>query len=244
MTDTSEGDNQMTRDAAGRGDAVTDNDRMSKNEREELGRLLRQKARVAKAHVKLRKKDQMADFAEKIAAKYDPVDLGLETAYNEALETGRRMQDQINAGMDARLEELGVAKHFRGRGLTVVVMWEGRGENSTASRRVELLRVAQTAADAAEQRAIVAIDTKVLQLEELLTRSQLRSHEANRLLESFPTVESLLPPLDLTDVLRLAAASGARNNQQRADEIRRFGYSRIEPSLLASGDAEGGEAHA
>jgi hypothetical protein len=217
---------------------TTDDGRMTKGERDELGRLLRKKVALAKHQIKERTADLLADFEEKLAAQYDPVDLGLRTALQEAQVEITRVVEELNTACDAKLEDLGVPKHFRGRGFAVSFGWDPRGENSTAARRTELRRVAQTAAAAAGKRAITAIETKALGLEERLVETQLRSHEAHRFLEALPTVEALMPPLSLIDVKRLASAQGARTQQERAAERSRYGYSLTEPALLAGDDED------
>ncbi len=82
--------------------------------------------------------------------------------------------------------------------------WYSRGENAAKDRRTELRRVAVTRINAMAKEAQVQMETKALDGLELLARTALESAEAQRFLASIPTVEVLMPALDVAQLGPLA----------------------------------------
>ena len=90
------------------------------------------------------------------------------------------------------------------------------GENADSSRRTELRRVAQTRVKADVKAAKVAIETASATIQEQLLVGGLRSDEAKALLETIPSVESLMPPLPTAEIIEIEEANGKRRgNWQR-----------------------------
>ena len=98
------------------------------------------------------------------------------------------------------------------------VSWYKRGENAFNDRRAELRRVAQTRIDALHQAAIVQIETVKVEGLELLARDGLESAEAQAFLNAMPTVEVLMPRLNVPELTKPQQA-GARDAISRPGRV-------------------------
>ena len=168
---------------------------MTKGEREDLRRLARQKAKLAKSKADERAKALMAQVEEQLAAEYDPYDEAWAAEYQAA----RAAIAKLNAE---------IASNFRAAGLTLQnapsaqIYWRERGESASAARRAELRRLAAARLDAMTAAAKTAIETSLVDIETELTRDGLESGEALTFLAALPSAENLLPSLTLDDLGR------------------------------------------
>jgi hypothetical protein len=170
---------------------------MTKAERDELGKILKARARVANRVVEQQTAKLQADVEQQLATRYkidDAAWADLTLAATEAVE-------QADAQLAKRCRALGIPEEFR-PGLTV--SWYGRGENADAKRRAELRRVAYSRIDALAEQARVAIETAALDGLTLLAAGALESAEARAFLAAMPTVEALMPALDVSTLGALA----------------------------------------
>lgn len=174
-------------------------DVMSRGEREDLSKLVRQRERVAKTAAKARSAQLLADFAQQLATEYDPVDVGCDAIVNEARAKIAAITAEAKTAIEAELQARGIPNKFRPE-FGSFSYWRNRDENATAGRRVKLLRVAQTAIAASEKSAISTVETRSLELQERLIAGGLRSAEARQFLASMPRVEDLMPALSLASV--------------------------------------------
>jgi hypothetical protein len=165
-------------------------DGMTKGEREELLKMLKSRARVAKGDIDYRKAEIMADFEAQMARVYDPQD----EAFRQVTEEARATVERADQEIAARCRELGIPDTLRP---SAHFLWSNRGENATSQRRAELRRVAQTRLDAEVQKAKHHVDKVFQGGYEQLAVGALDSAEARRFLESMPTAESMIVPLDL-----------------------------------------------
>ena len=147
---------------------MNQNDGMAKSERSELLRLVKARARVAKAEL-------LAEFEQKLAAKYLPSD---HPAWEELTATATKAVADADAQIAEVCRELGIPEKWRPG---ISASWYGRGENASEMRRAELRKVASTRLDAEGKKAKHAIEAKAF-------------------LETMPTPESLMVPLQLPDV--------------------------------------------
>jgi hypothetical protein len=170
---------------------------MRKAERDELAKILKARARVAKSTVDQRAAVLLADAEQQLAARYKinaPLWADLTIAAEQAVETA-------DAELAKRCRALGIPEEFR-PGLHF--SWYGRGENAEKNRRAELRKVAQTRIDAMAQAARVAIETRTLDGLTQLAAGALESAEAQAFLASMPTIEALMPALDVSSLGPLA----------------------------------------
>jgi hypothetical protein len=167
--------------------------RMTQRERDDLARLARKRAQLAKARVAERQRVLLAEAEDLLAARYDPD----EDAWAEA----HRAAEAAMVGLNDRIRQvvaaLGIPAEFAP---TACLVWYGRGENAAAERRAELRRVAQTRLEALAASAKGAIEERLLEVETELVREGLTSAGALAFLDRMPAAEELMPPLTLGDL--------------------------------------------
>lgn len=166
---------------------------MTRKEREDLGRVARMRAKVAKDGVVQREAELLADVEAQLAAIYKAGD----PAWKEIIAQAK----QAVAAADAEIAEIcrqrGIPEEFRPR---LIADWYGRGENAAASRRGELRKVAQTRIAAAGRAAKTAIEAKTAEVLTELIAGGLESPEARAFLESIPTPQQLMPPVTIAEL--------------------------------------------
>lgn len=129
---------------------------MTRSEREDLQRLVRQREKVLKSGAKQRSKALLADFESQIAAEYRFDDDAVwDAAAKAAGVEVRKAQERVAA----RCQELGIPKQFAP---SLDLSWSHRGYgNALAERRAELRRCAQAQIESMEQAAIVNIEMDI-----------------------------------------------------------------------------------
>lgn len=163
---------------------------MTKGEREDLLRLVKQRERVMCAAARERSAVLLAEFEAQISAihKFDTDDVW-KKAVTEA-EIAVKAAQEIVA---ARCAELGIPPDFAP---DVQVSWYSRGQNAFAERRGELRRAAKAKIAASEQSATVQIGVDSITAQTQIMAHGLTSEAAKQFLSALPTVERLMPKLD------------------------------------------------
>jgi hypothetical protein len=167
---------------------------MSRGEREDLGKLIRQREKVLKSAAKQRSTELLAEFERQMATIYS---FDQDETWKAAAEAAERAVKTAQAEITARCAELGIPERFAP---SMACGWYGRGENASKDRRAELRRVAQTRVQAIEQSAIVKIELACVEAQMQLTASGLTSEGALAFFEQMPQVEALMPPLEFGTV--------------------------------------------
>lgn len=163
---------------------------MTRSEREDLQRLVRQREKVLKSGAKQRSKALLADFESQIAAEYRFDDDAVWAAAAKAV--GVEVQ-KAQERVAARCQELGIPKQFAP---SLDVSWSHRGYgNALAERRTELRRCAQAQIESMEQAAIVNIEMASVEAQTQIVTAGLTSEAARKFLLDLPSVESLMPAL-------------------------------------------------
>jgi hypothetical protein len=170
---------------------------INKGEREELAKILTARERVAKSVVEQRAAELLADVEQQLAARYTISD----EAWHDLAAAAKAAVMAADAEIAERCRTLGIPEQFR-PGLSLG--WYDRGENADKKRRAELRRVAETRIDALAKKALVAIHTRSLDGRTLLAAGALESAEARAFLAAMPTVEALMPALDVSALGTLA----------------------------------------
>jgi hypothetical protein len=177
------------------------NNDMSKQEREELLKLVKARARVAKAGIEQHQAALIADLEKQLAAKYKPEDDPVWKAAHEAAEAAVREAD---ARIAEECERLGIPPEFRPG---ISVYWYARGKNAAKERRAEIRKLAQARLEAEARKLKVAIDTWAVDAQTELVAGSLESGEAKRFLDSqevgFPLVQQPAYAPELDPVERL-----------------------------------------
>ncbi len=180
---------------------------MTRRERDDLAALVRRRERVAKTAAAQRSAELMADFEQKLAAVYKSTD----DAWRDITATANRVVAEADQEIARRCRDLGIPETLRpGLGLN----WYRRGESESRERRGELRKVAATRIAALQKRPKTAIEQQSVEVQTRLLAGGLESEAARQFLESMPTVESLMPPLDVAQLeaampgMRPALAAG------------------------------------
>jgi hypothetical protein len=170
---------------------------INKGEREELAKILTARERVAKSVVEQRAAELLADVEQQLAARYTISD----DAWHDLTAAAKAAVQAADAEIARRCQSLGIPETFRP---SLDLSWYSRGENADKKRRDELRRVAKTRIDALAKKALVVIQTRSLDGRTLLAAGALESDEARAFLASMPTVEALMPVIDVSALGPLA----------------------------------------
>jgi hypothetical protein len=163
---------------------------ITKSEREDLQRLVRQREKVLKSAVKQRSADLLADFENQLAATYHFDD---DEIWRQAEQLAEQDVQKAQTRVAARCAELGIPNRFAPE---LGVHWHSRGENAVKSRRNGLRKVIQSI----EARAIVAIELASANAQTEIATAGLTSAAAIAFIEQLPAVESLMPTLSIADM--------------------------------------------
>jgi hypothetical protein len=172
---------------------------MTKGERDDLQRLVRQREKVLRSAAKQRSSELIADFENQLGSIYS---FDNDATWTEAVRLAEQEVEKANAKIAARAAELGIPKDFAPK---VSFGWYGRGENGVEKRRLELRKMATTRIAAIEAKAITAIELGCLEAQTAIAASGLTSEAAAAFLTNLPNVESLMPPLSYEQVAGEAA---------------------------------------
>ena len=168
-------------------------DPMSKQEREELSKLVRRREKLAKADVDRVAAERRAEFEARLAKRYDAYDARWRDATQRMTEAMEQLNEQITEQLIAEGQPREFCPKFNS-------LWFARGENSTAGRRVELRAVATSHINALAKQAKVEIERQSVDFQTELVASGLRSEEARAFLAQMPTAEELLPAPSLGEI--------------------------------------------
>jgi hypothetical protein len=165
----------------------------SKSERDDLARVIKLRAKVAREGITQREAELLADMEDQRAAKYKfdhKLWADITAAAQEAIAEADAKIAQI-------CRESGLHEDFRPK---LSLSWYNRGENALADRRAELRRVAQTRIAAVGKAAKTAISAQEANLLTAVIADGLTSEQARNLLESMPTVEWLMPQMNIAEL--------------------------------------------
>jgi hypothetical protein len=167
---------------------------MTKADRDQLIRLVKARARQAKAEAETREKVLLAELEDQITAEYSRRDELWAEAEAIAEEAAAKANDLIVAAC----ADLGIPASQAPR---LELGWRRRSSSlSDPSRRAELRKLAQTRLAALTRTAKTMIDGKALEAETALLVGGLETDEARELAAAMPTAEQLMPALGLDDL--------------------------------------------
>ena len=168
---------------------------MTKGERDDLQRLIRQREKAQKSAAKLRSRNLLADFENQIAAEYSFDDEAVWAAAAKAAEVEvAKAQKRVAA----QCQELGIPARFAP---SLTLGWANRGyDNLVEGRRKELRRAAESRVASLEQEAVVQIELASVEMQTEIAIAGLTSETARSFVERLPTVESLMPALSYDEL--------------------------------------------
>ena len=171
---------------------------MTKGERDDLIKLVKQRERVEKTAAEARSKDLVADLEHQLGTifKYDKDEVWAEAkrGFDEALE-------EANIKIAKRNKELGIPEEFAPSiSLGLGGGWHGRGENACAARRAEFRRMGLAKIIEIETNAKAHIAAKSVELQTEIISHGLTSDAAIKFLEKLPSVTDLMKPIPFVEI--------------------------------------------
>ena len=179
---------------------------MTRGEREDLLKLIRQRERVLKSGATQRAAEMLADFEKKVSAIYD---FNKDDVWKAAVEEVKKVVEEAKEKIADRCKALGIPEEFAP---DISFGWYGRGENAVKSRREELRRAAKAEIDAMEQAARTEIERMSVEAQTQIIAHGLSSDAAKSFLAQLPTVEKLMPALKVAEIEHKNAEKRGRLN--------------------------------
>jgi hypothetical protein len=174
---------------------MTESPMMSKGEREDLQRLIRQREKVLKSAAKQRSAELLADFENQMGSEFSfDQDEVWQKAAQEAETEVRKAQTKIAL----RCRELGIPERFAP---SLNLAWCNRGYgNSVKERKIELRNMAVKEIAAMELKAVTEIELSCLSAQEQIAISGLTSDAARNFIAALPGVNTLMPALTYAEL--------------------------------------------
>jgi hypothetical protein len=167
---------------------------VNRAEREQLAKLARQRARLAKSEAVEREKILISEVHDLMSAEFSAQD----KLWTAAVAIAREAADKANDLIRAQCIDLGIEARYAPE---LQLGWRSRSDAFIdPDRRAELRRLAVTRLAALTQAAKTAIDRECLRTETELVREGLESSEAIAFLDRMPTAEQLMPAIGLDDL--------------------------------------------
>jgi hypothetical protein len=176
---------------------------ITKSEREDLARLIRNRERVMKAAAAQRSAELRAEFEQQMASEYS---YDQDEIWKQATEAANAAVKIAQKTIAERCGELGIPTRF---GPSVYMSWSDRGENATKQRRAELREVAKSRIAAIEKAACTRIEMLCLDAQSQILAHGLTSAAAIEFFDALPTVEVLMPPLEMGPIEQMLQARKA-----------------------------------
>ncbi len=182
---------------------------MTRADRTELRSVVRLRCKVARNGIKARTAELLAEFESQVAAQYRIDD----ARWKDVTTAAAQAVAEADALVAAACEEAGIPADFRPQ---LNLSWYDRGKSAGAQRREELRKVAHAQLDAVGKAASAAIDRAELDAYTDLAAGALQSDEARAWLEKLPTLEQLMPPLQIADAkAALSLGEGKLTSKER-----------------------------
>jgi hypothetical protein len=169
-------------------------DRMTKAERDDLVRLIKQREKVAKTAAEQRSAAMLAEFERQVSAIHD---FATDEVWSAATQAAIEAAKKANVEVAARAKELGIPDDFAPK---LAFTWIRRGENEYQARRAELRRVAKAEIETIEKLARVQIEAQAVEAQTQIIANGLASEAAIAFLSNLQPIESMMPPLDVASI--------------------------------------------
>ena len=166
---------------------------MTRQEREALAKLIRQRERLAKTGAAERSAVLLADFeqqADRLYA-YDEDDV-----WRQAVLAAKEEVAKASVQISKRCSELGIPQPFAP---TLSVVWHQQ-RASVGVERAKMRQVAKRRIEQIEATARTAIERASVAAQEALLIGALTTESARMFADTMPSVEELMPKLDMSDL--------------------------------------------
>lgn len=167
---------------------------MTRHEREGLAKLMRQRERVAKGAAAARSAHLLAEFEAQLDRRYS---YNEDEVWGAAATAAKEVVAQAQIAIAKRCEDLGIPRQFA-PGLSVG--WYDRGRNAMAAERAEMRRLAKRRIEEIEAKARTVIEAASIEAQERLMLGGFTTDAARTYVESLPSVEALMPSVDVAQV--------------------------------------------
>jgi len=168
---------------------------ITKGEREDLQRLVRQREKVLKSAAKQRSAELLADFENQMGSEFSFDD---DAVWEQATKQAEVEVAKAQQKIAARCRELGIPERFAP---SLNLHWHGRGrDNSIKARKTELRNMAVAEIAALERKAITQIELSCLRAQEQIAISGLTSDAAQAFIKDLPGVDTLMPALTYAEI--------------------------------------------
>lgn len=167
---------------------------MTKHEREELIRLVKQREKLAKAAAEQRSAAMLAEFEESLTKlhKFNNSDV-----WQAATDACAAQAKKANEAIEAAAKKLGIPEEFWPR---LNFSWKVHGQTEYQQRRQDLRRLAKAEIEAIERAARVAIEAESVQAQTDIVSNGIVSPAAQAFLKALKPIESLMPALNLNTI--------------------------------------------
>jgi hypothetical protein len=216
---------------------------MSKHEREDLQRLVRQREKVLKSAAKQRSAELIADFENQMGAEYS---FDQDEVWAVAAQAAKREVAKAQERVAARCAELGIPKRFAP---SLGLHWTGRGyDNAIERRKAELRKMATSRVEAIERKAITEIEMQCLEAQTQLALAALTSQAARSFIDKLPDIETLMPRLSFAEIAgeaeppiaeQLVSSNALRQRRYRERQALRDGQQALRDGGSVTDDDDG-----
>ena len=169
---------------------------LSRHETHDLGMIIKERAKVLKAHAEEQAAACLADFETNMAAVYKFDD---DEVWKKAVEEAEAVVSKSRETIAKRCKELGIPPMFAP---SVALDWRSRGENMVRARRVELRHAAKAQIEAMLRASITKIEKQSLDLRTQVVAMGIYTPDAKMFLESLAPIEETMRRLDFKEVER------------------------------------------
>jgi hypothetical protein len=168
--------------------------KLSRNETHDLSMIIKDRAKVLKAHIEEQAAAHLADFEQHISTvyKFDQDDV-----WREAAEKAQAVVAEANKKIMDQCKKLGIPAAFA-PGITIT--WHGRGQNMMEQRRHELRLAAKARIEQMKRNAATRIEQQSLDLRTQVVAMGIVSPDAKLFLESLAPVAEAMGALDFKKI--------------------------------------------
>lgn len=166
---------------------------MTRHEREALAKLIRQRERLAKTAASERSAVLLADFEQQADRMYAYDE---DNVWRQAVLTAKEEVAKASVQIARRCSELGIPQPFAP---TLSVVWHQQ-RAAVGGERAKMRQIAKRRIEQIEATARTAIERSSVAAQESLLTGSLTTDSARLFAEALPSVEELMPKLQMADL--------------------------------------------
>jgi len=168
--------------------------KLSRHETHDLSMIIKDRAKVLKAHIEQQAASHLADFEQQVSSIYA---FDQDEIWREATEKTQAVVAEANKKIMDQCKKLGIPAQFAP---AITATWHGRGQNMLESRRNELRLAAKAKIEAMKKSAATKIEQQSLDLRTQIVAMGIVSPDAKLFLESLAPVTEAMGSLDFKSI--------------------------------------------